>query len=45
LSFHVPIDRAATLGNAGKLIRQGSLPDAIAAYVRLVEVTKVQAGS
>jgi tetratricopeptide (TPR) repeat protein len=33
----VPIDRAATLRNAEKLIRQGKLPDAIAEYVRLVE--------
>ena len=33
----MPIDRAATLRNAGKLIRQGSLPDAIEEYVRLVE--------
>ena len=31
------IDRAATLRNAEKLIRQGKLPDAIAEYVRLVE--------
>jgi hypothetical protein len=37
LSFHVPIDRAATLRNAEKLIRQGKMPDAIAEYVRLVE--------
>jgi tetratricopeptide (TPR) repeat protein len=33
----VPIDRAATLRNAEKLIRQGKLPDAIAEYVRLVD--------
>ena len=33
----MPIDRAATLRNAEKLIRQGKLPDAIAEYVRLVE--------
>jgi len=33
----VPIDRAATLRNAEKLIRQGKLPDAITEYVRLVE--------
>jgi tetratricopeptide (TPR) repeat protein len=33
----VPIDRAATIRNAEKLIRQGKLPDAIAEYVRLVE--------
>jgi tetratricopeptide (TPR) repeat protein len=33
----VPIDRAATLRNAEKLIRQGKLPDAIAEYVRLIE--------
>src|SRR3954468_11635922 len=33
----VPIDRAATLRNAEKLIRQGKLPHAIAEYVRLVE--------
>jgi tetratricopeptide (TPR) repeat protein len=33
----VAIDRAATLRNAEKLIRQGKLPDAIAEYVRLVE--------
>jgi tetratricopeptide (TPR) repeat protein len=33
----VPIDRAATLRNAEKLIRQGKLPDAIAEYLRLVE--------
>src|SRR4051812_17351261 len=33
----VPIDRAATLRNAEKLIRQGKLRDAIAEYVRLVE--------
>jgi tetratricopeptide (TPR) repeat protein len=33
----VPIDRAATLRNAEKLIRQGKLPDAIKEYVRLVE--------
>ena len=33
----MPIDRAATLRNAEKLIRQGKLPDAIAEYVRLVD--------
>ena len=33
----MPIDRAATLRNAEKLIRQGKLPDAITEYVRLVE--------
>jgi tetratricopeptide (TPR) repeat protein len=33
----LPIDRAETLRNAEKLIRQGKLPDAIAEYVRLVE--------
>jgi tetratricopeptide (TPR) repeat protein len=33
----VPIDRADTLRNAEKLIRQGKLPDAIAEYLRLVE--------
>ena len=33
----MPIDRAATLRNAEKLIRQGRLPDAIAEYVRLVD--------
>jgi tetratricopeptide (TPR) repeat protein len=33
----VPIDRAETLRNAEKLIRQGKLPDAIAEYVRLVD--------
>jgi len=33
----VPIDRAGTLRNAEKLIRQGKLPDAIAEYVRLVD--------
>jgi tetratricopeptide (TPR) repeat protein len=33
----VPIDRAATLRNAEKLIRQGKLPDAITEYVRLIE--------
>ncbi len=33
----MPIDRAATLRNAEKLIRQGKLPDAIAEYIRLVE--------
>jgi tetratricopeptide (TPR) repeat protein len=31
------MDRAATLRNAEKLIRQGKLPDAIAEYVRLVD--------
>jgi tetratricopeptide (TPR) repeat protein len=33
----VPIDRAATLRNAEKLIRQGKLPDAITEYLRLIE--------
>ncbi len=33
----MPIDRAATLRNAEKLIRQGKLDAAIAEYVRLVE--------
>ena len=33
----MPIDRAATLRNAEKLIRQGKLPDAITEYVRLIE--------
>jgi tetratricopeptide (TPR) repeat protein len=33
----VPVDRAATLRNAEKLIRQGKLDAAIAEYVRLVE--------
>ena len=33
----MPIDRAATLRNAEKLLRQGKLPDAISEYVRLVE--------
>ncbi|HMB78714.1 MAG TPA: tetratricopeptide repeat protein, partial [Vicinamibacterales bacterium] len=33
----MPIDRAGTLRNAEKLIRQGKLPDAIAEYVRLVD--------
>ena len=33
----MPIDRAATLRNAEKLIRQGKLPDAITEYVRLVD--------
>jgi Flp pilus assembly protein TadD len=33
----VPIDRAATLRNAEKLIRQGKLDAAIAEYVRIVE--------
>ena len=33
----MPIDRADTLRNAEKLIRQGKLPDAIAEYVRLVD--------
>ena len=37
----MPIDRAATLRNAEKLIRQGKLPDAIAEYVRLAAVDKV----
>jgi tetratricopeptide (TPR) repeat protein len=33
----VPIDRAATLRNAEKLIRQGKIDAAIAEYVRIVE--------
>jgi tetratricopeptide (TPR) repeat protein len=33
----VPIDRAATLRQAEKLLRQGKLDQAIAEYVRLVE--------
>jgi tetratricopeptide (TPR) repeat protein len=33
----VPIDRAATLRNAEKLIRQGKLDAAIAEYVRIIE--------
>jgi tetratricopeptide (TPR) repeat protein len=33
----VPIDRAATLRNAEKLIRQGRLDAAIAEYVRIIE--------
>jgi tetratricopeptide (TPR) repeat protein len=33
----VPIDRAATLRNAEKLLRQGRLEQAIAEYVRVVE--------
>jgi tetratricopeptide (TPR) repeat protein len=33
----VPIDRAATLRNAEKLLRQGKLDQAIAEYVRVVE--------
>jgi tetratricopeptide (TPR) repeat protein len=33
----VPIDRAATLRNAEKLLRQGKLEPAIAEYVRVVE--------
>ena len=37
----MPIDRAATLRNAEKLIRQGKMPDAIAEYVRLAAVDRV----
>ncbi|MCC7416010.1 MAG: tetratricopeptide repeat protein [Acidobacteria bacterium] len=33
----MPLDRAATLKNAEKLLRQGKLADAIAEYVRVVE--------
>ena len=33
----MPIDRAATLRNAEKLLRQGKLAQAIAEYVRVVE--------
>ena len=33
----MPIDRAVTLRNAEKLIRQGKLDAAIAEFVRLVE--------
>ena len=37
LTRSVPIDRAATLRNAEKLLRQGKLDPAIAEYLRIVE--------